>query len=226
MRGFRAVAIDLLPASANVGEDDNAVVYGKNGVENVPLASAEQELGIVITVSGGGVERNKSYLALLRATLLHWGFEGRKATAGNLAFPFSPSDLRFGDEGVLTICGTRDPSFISRWQEILKDVEGYVSSLSSRKGLTVRFVAAGLPGLDLLQFREVVAGTAESASAELQADRRALESWLCHGSVAAARCSASLDVWLPRFALKSPHPRTTPFIIFSIWMIVSCCFAA
>ncbi|OLP88803.1 hypothetical protein AK812_SmicGene29811 [Symbiodinium microadriaticum] len=160
------------------------MVYGRNGVEDSWVNSGE-ELGILVTVSGGGIERNRSHLALLRATLLHWGFDGRKATAGNLAFPFSPSDLQFGDEGVLTICGTRDPSFISRWQEILKEVEDYVQSLSCQEGLTVRFVAAGLQGQHLLQCREVVASTAAAARTQLQADPRAIESWLCHGSVAA-----------------------------------------
>jgi hypothetical protein len=34
--------------------------------------------------------------AFTRATLLHYGFPGRKATAGNLAFPFAPSDVPLG----------------------------------------------------------------------------------------------------------------------------------
>ena len=190
MRGFRTVAIDFLPGTADVEPSDSTMVYGRNGVEDSWVNSGE-ELGILVTVSGGGIERNRSHLALLRATLLHWGFDGRKATAGNLAFPFSPSDLQFGDEGVLTICGTRDPSFISRWQEILKEVEDYVQSLSCQEGLTVRFVAAGLQGQHLLQCREVVASTAAAARTQLQADPRAIESWLCHGSVAAARCRDS-----------------------------------
>ncbi|CAE7941267.1 unnamed protein product [Symbiodinium necroappetens] len=184
VRGFRTVAIDFLPGTADVEPSDSTMVYGRNGVEDSWVNSGE-ELGILVTVSGGGIERNRSHLALLRATLLHWGFDGRKATAGNLAFPFSPSDLQFGDEGVLTICGTRDPSFISRWQEILKEVEDYVQSLSCQEGLTVRFVAAGLQGQHLLQCREVVASTAAAARTQLQADPRAIESWLCHGSVAA-----------------------------------------
>lgn len=27
---------------------------------------------------------------------MHFGYEGRKTTAGNLAFPFAPSDIPFG----------------------------------------------------------------------------------------------------------------------------------
>jgi len=32
-----------------------------------------------------------------RSTMLHYGYEGRRATAGNLAFPYSPSDFHAGD---------------------------------------------------------------------------------------------------------------------------------
>ena len=31
-----------------------------------------------------------------RATLLHFGYPGRISTAGNLAFPYSPSDFKAG----------------------------------------------------------------------------------------------------------------------------------
>jgi hypothetical protein len=34
--------------------------------------------------------------ASLRSTLLHYPYEGRKSTAGNLAFPYSPSDISCG----------------------------------------------------------------------------------------------------------------------------------
>ena len=32
-----------------------------------------------------------------RSTLLHFGYEGRISTAGNLALPFSPSDAHMGE---------------------------------------------------------------------------------------------------------------------------------
>jgi hypothetical protein len=35
-------------------------------------------------------------LSATRSTLLHYGYPGRIATAGNLAFPFSPSDIGAG----------------------------------------------------------------------------------------------------------------------------------
>lgn len=36
-------------------------------------------------------------LAALRQQLLHFGFEGRRATGGNLAFPITPAELDAGD---------------------------------------------------------------------------------------------------------------------------------
>ena len=35
--------------------------------------------------------------ALARSRMLHCDYEGRKSSAGNLAFPFSPSDIHVGD---------------------------------------------------------------------------------------------------------------------------------
>ena len=35
--------------------------------------------------------------ALIRSRMLHCDYEGRKSTAGNLAFPFSPSDIQMGE---------------------------------------------------------------------------------------------------------------------------------
>ena len=41
-------------------------------------------------------------MALARARMLHFDYPGRKSTAGNLAFPYSPSDIHMGP--VYTFC--------------------------------------------------------------------------------------------------------------------------
>ena len=51
---------------------------------------------MLLEVIGSTQETASALLALLRSTMLHCPFEGRKTTAGNLAFPFSPSDLEGG----------------------------------------------------------------------------------------------------------------------------------
>ena len=55
------------------------------------------ELGIVIDAVCATPEAADTLCSLTRSTLLHFGYRGRMATAGNLAFPFSPSDLRAGE---------------------------------------------------------------------------------------------------------------------------------
>ncbi|CAJ1426840.1 unnamed protein product [Effrenium voratum] len=151
LRGARTICIDLLAEDLETA-GKAGFVYGVNGVEERPLAKGEEELGILIEVTGEDPPR-KNCLALLRASLLHWGFPGRKTTAGNLAFPFSPSDLDFG-KGLLTVCGTRDPDFIARWPQIQQDVQRYVASLQPFDGLSVRVISCGLPGLPRLQVVE------------------------------------------------------------------------
>ena len=72
--------------------------YGKDGVMG-PLEPEEtpgHELGIVIDVVAKSQELARTICATARSTMLHYGYQGRKATAGNLAFPFSPSDVDFG----------------------------------------------------------------------------------------------------------------------------------
>ncbi len=57
---------------------------------------AESSLGIVIDVVGKTQQIADTVCALVRSRMLHCDYEGRKSTAGNLAFPFSPSDIHVG----------------------------------------------------------------------------------------------------------------------------------
>ncbi|PFG05224.1 acyclic terpene utilization AtuA family protein [Bacillus sp. es.034] len=72
--------------------------YGKNAV----LGSKEvepfqnHEIGVLYEVVAETQEIASSICSTVRSTLLHYGYEGRKSTAGNLAFPFAPSDVEFG----------------------------------------------------------------------------------------------------------------------------------
>ncbi|HWR21846.1 MAG TPA: acyclic terpene utilization AtuA family protein [Feifaniaceae bacterium] len=76
--------------------------YGINGV----MGNAEPCLGqgyapyevcvLMEVVSRQSQENANDICSYLRSSLLHYGFKGRKSTAGNLAFPFAPSDVPFG----------------------------------------------------------------------------------------------------------------------------------
>jgi len=72
--------------------------YGLDGVtgRRAPAARPPCEVGLVLEAIAPTQELADTVLSLARSTALHQSFEGRKTTAGNLAFPFSPSDLRGG----------------------------------------------------------------------------------------------------------------------------------
>lgn len=57
---------------------------------------AESSLGIIMDIVGKTQEIADTVCALARSRMLHCDYEGRKSTAGNLAFPFSPSDIHVG----------------------------------------------------------------------------------------------------------------------------------
>ena len=74
-------------------------VYGCDGVmgpTEPARDAAAHELGIVMEAVAPTQEQASSLVSLTRSTLLHYGYPGRISTAGNLAFPFSPSDFAAG----------------------------------------------------------------------------------------------------------------------------------
>ncbi len=85
---------ELSPDSYSI----NFLNYGKNGVlgDAEPVKTPGHELGVVFEVLAPTQEAANMICATVRSTFLHYGYEGRKSTAGNLAFPFAPSDIPFG----------------------------------------------------------------------------------------------------------------------------------
>ena len=57
----------------------------------------ESSLGVVIDAVGRTEEIADTVCSLARSRMLHCDYEGRKSSAGNLAFPFSPSDAHMGE---------------------------------------------------------------------------------------------------------------------------------
>jgi len=72
--------------------------YGKNGVMGELEASLNipHEIGVLFEVLAKTQSQASAICSLVRSTFMHYGYEGRKSTSGNLAFPFSPSDIEFG----------------------------------------------------------------------------------------------------------------------------------
>lgn len=72
--------------------------YGLNGVMGKLETNRHlpHEIGLVMEVIAQSQEIADMICGSLRSTLLHYGYGGRKSTAGNLAFPFAPSDISYG----------------------------------------------------------------------------------------------------------------------------------
>lgn len=74
-------------------------VYGKNGVmreKEVVSQILSHELAIVIDVVAETQAKANSILSMARQLLMHTDFEGRLCISGNIAFPYSPSDIETG----------------------------------------------------------------------------------------------------------------------------------
>jgi len=91
--------VDEILKREKIGGRIHFHVYGKNGVMGAlepEKKTRSHELGIVIEAVAPTADGADSLCSLTRSTLLHYGYPGRISTAGNLAFPFSPSDVRMG----------------------------------------------------------------------------------------------------------------------------------
>lgn len=77
----------------------NFRVYGRNGILMGPKANGTvpQELGIVGEVVADTQQIAHSVCTFAHGVLLHQPYPGRKTVAGNLAFPYSPSDFDLGE---------------------------------------------------------------------------------------------------------------------------------
>ena len=64
--------------------------------------------------------------SVLTHYLIHYGYPGRKATAGNVAYPLSPNLVSFRREdglyGAIVPSGSRDPVFFENYPKIKKAV--------------------------------------------------------------------------------------------------------
>lgn len=90
-------------------------VYGRNGVmgELEPMKDrVPHEVGLIIEAVAPDQEAANGLCAYARSSLLHEGYPGRISTAGNLAFPYSPSDTPCGpvfEFSLYHLMSVRDP---------------------------------------------------------------------------------------------------------------------
>ncbi|MBT6272518.1 MAG: acyclic terpene utilization AtuA family protein [Chromatiales bacterium] len=102
IEGCRA-RVKMQVGALGITEDEYQLsvrVYGQSGTmaSREPIKDAlPHEIGILAEVLADDEETSKTVMAKARLALLHSDFPGRKCISGNLAIPFSPSDIPVGE---------------------------------------------------------------------------------------------------------------------------------
>lgn len=95
---FKGVKQFIQQNFKNIKEEDYSLMMRRYGPTAEDLGNGYQgNLGIVLDVVGKTYEISSSVCAVARSRMLHFDYPGRKSTAGNLAFPYSPSDIKMGE---------------------------------------------------------------------------------------------------------------------------------
>lgn len=81
---------DFVKENSKLPAEDYALNFKEYG-------GAESSLGIIIDVVAKTQEIADAVCSLARSRMLHCDYTGRKSSAGNIAFPFSPSDVHVGE---------------------------------------------------------------------------------------------------------------------------------
>lgn len=120
--GARKVSLIHLDPADLAKIPPDVLVYGRNGVQAQPVDASQRELGIIVETIGKTREAAVLLASLLTHYLIHYGYPGRKATAGNIAYPLSPNLISFQREdgafGAIVPSGTRDPVFFENYPAI------------------------------------------------------------------------------------------------------------
>lgn len=98
LEGVRTKARNVLPAQAWDGRGLSFRRYGLDGVVAwpTPPGTPPREVFILGECIAADVETAIAALAVVKQNLLHYGFKGRLSTGGNIAFPFTPPEVRAG----------------------------------------------------------------------------------------------------------------------------------
>ena len=158
---------------------DHYPVYGRNGIETRPVKENEMEIGLLIKAKSDSEEVAKTLLTLWKGFFMHFGYPNRRATAGNLAFPISPSQITYKDETgkyiSLIVAGTRDPFFQESFDKIKTDIKIRVDleypDLMSQGEVEIIVANPEMP----LMYLETIGLTKEDARVGHQEDLKAVE---------------------------------------------------
>jgi hypothetical protein len=158
------------------------IVYGRNGVEESPLSEEDSEIGLLVKVSSDEPDVVEPVGTILKGHFLHFDYEGCVSTAGNMAFPLSPSTINFQDEhgryNCVIIGGTRDPFFQKKLSEIqaaaYESVRSQMAGYADRCDIEILTADRETP----LLFLESVGNTRKEAWERHQAELEKLQAFV------------------------------------------------
>lgn len=114
-------ARDVLPRQAQQDLRLSFRRYGPDGV--VAWPTPPREVFLLGECIAPDVETAVAALAVVKQNLLHFGFEGRLSTGGNIAFPFTPPEVRAGPAWRFRIYHVMDaPDMPGLFPMVLEDI--------------------------------------------------------------------------------------------------------
>jgi hypothetical protein len=120
--GARKISLVHLDPAKLSQVPDEILVYGRNGVQTTAVRAPMRELGLIVETTAPTAAAATNLASLLTHYLIHYGYPGRKATAGNIAYPMSPNIVSFkradGSFGAVVPSGTRDPVFFENYAKV------------------------------------------------------------------------------------------------------------
>ncbi|NNE89063.1 MAG: acyclic terpene utilization AtuA family protein, partial [Silicimonas sp.] len=98
LNGVKTVVADLVPPDPDAPWHLSFRRYGIDGVLDwpIPPVADPREIFILGECIANDAETARAVASAARQHILHWGFEGRLCTGGNLAFPITPPELDAG----------------------------------------------------------------------------------------------------------------------------------
>ncbi len=158
----------------------DVLVYGRNGVQAMPVKASQRELGIIVETTASTPQAALQLARLLTRSFAHVGFPGRKATAGNIAYPLSPEIISFRYEnglfGAIVPSGTRDQTFIDSYAAnkaaVIKFVSKEFANMLSGADFTIMESDASNPAILLRTVERDPARLTIRHQQEIDASRR------------------------------------------------------
>ena len=130
--GARKVSLIHIDPAALPRVPADVLVYGRNGVQAKFIAEGERELGIIVETAAATEQAAIKLARLVTQHFAHFAFPGRKASAGNIAYPMSPECVAFrrgdGRFGAIVPGGTRDCVFIGQYPAIKAAITEAISA--------------------------------------------------------------------------------------------------